>query len=327
MKSQAKRKKRIKWNQIIGWGIVVLLVGYGGYSHVVSKHRASKTVVARVNGNPIYESDIIKGMPASSFNMTAEDIKRSKLMRIITAMAIEQFLDKHHVEVDESIIQEEIAKLEKTPPSLGCACCTYPSLNEYLRSNAMTREDLYNDIKRNLSLEVYAKKSWEEAHPDPAEVLKEIAAESQMIRRNYVRGWQIFFNTFQQPGDQQEIQKTASQNAKTAWERLQKGDDFETVAKEMSEDMTSKDKGGYLGFTDGSAYGREFQQALHTLKPKELSKIVQSTWGYHIIKYEPMSDADIAEFFSDHFIQREQERVTKEIMDSTKIEILLPDID
>ena len=67
-------------------------------------------------------------------------------------------------------------------------------------------------------------------------------------------------------------------------EKLNAGEDFATLAKELSTDTTSGEKGGDLDwFTVGDMI-TEFNDAAYALEINEISKPVQSQFGYHIIQ-------------------------------------------
>ena len=71
--------------------------------------------------------------------------------------------------------------------------------------------------------------------------------------------------------------------AKKVLERINKGEDFATVAKELSIDA-SKSNGGDLGyFTEGQMIP-DFEAACFKLQPGQTSGIVKTQFGYHIIK-------------------------------------------
>lgn len=68
--------------------------------------------------------------------------------------------------------------------------------------------------------------------------------------------------------------------------RIDAGEDFAKVAKELSLDTATKDKGGELGFVnyDNSGLEESFINAALKLKVGEVSSPVQTSYGYHIIK-------------------------------------------
>jgi hypothetical protein len=59
---------------------------------------------------------------------------------------------------------------------------------------------------------------------------------------------------------------------------------FADLAKKNSQDPGSKDKGGSLGTFPRGAMVKEFEQALLALKPGEISPVIETPYGYHIIR-------------------------------------------
>lgn len=72
--------------------------------------------------------------------------------------------------------------------------------------------------------------------------------------------------------------------AKTVEDRLAKGEDFATVAKELSTDTGSAAKGGDLGWFGKGAMVAEFETAAFSQKVGEIGPPVKSQFGYHIIQ-------------------------------------------
>lgn len=79
--------------------------------------------------------------------------------------------------------------------------------------------------------------------------------------------------------------------AKATLERLKKGEDFATVAKEVSEDQATKEKGGDLGFVARGRTEESFENAAFALDPGGLSEVVKTRFGYHILKVEERKEA------------------------------------
>ena len=73
--------------------------------------------------------------------------------------------------------------------------------------------------------------------------------------------------------------------AEEVLKRARAGEDFTKLAQEFSSDP-SKDKGGDLGWFGHGQMVPEFEQAAFALKPGEISNVVQSKFGFHIIKLE-----------------------------------------
>ncbi len=82
--------------------------------------------------------------------------------------------------------------------------------------------------------------------------------------------------------------KVDDQQAKAKLEevqqRLAKGEDFATLAKEFSQDPGSSSKGGDLGYAGKGVYDPAFEEALYALNKDQVSQPVRSDYGWHLIK-------------------------------------------
>lgn len=65
--------------------------------------------------------------------------------------------------------------------------------------------------------------------------------------------------------------------------RIQKGESFEKLAKEYSDDEFSAGRGGDLGFAPKGTYLEQFENYIWTAPLNELGEIVQTSHGYHLI--------------------------------------------
>ena len=88
------------------------------------------------------------------------------------------------------------------------------------------------------------------------------------------------------PKPKQLTKEEAKQKAQSILERARKGEDFAKLARENSDDPGSKDKGGEYDFFSKGRMIPEFETAAFALKPGQISDVVETSFGYHIIKLE-----------------------------------------
>jgi len=65
---------------------------------------------------------------------------------------------------------------------------------------------------------------------------------------------------------------------------VKNGIDFSELAKRNSDDKGSAVNGGDLGFAKKGVFVKEFEEALFSMKPEDVSDVIETEFGYHIIK-------------------------------------------
>lgn len=87
------------------------------------------------------------------------------------------------------------------------------------------------------------------------------------------------------PGAKPEDTLAAYNKIQAARAKVLKGADFATVAKEVSDDPTAKENGGYIGFVTGLQIpDNALEDAIFDTKEGAVSEIFRSRYGYHIVK-------------------------------------------
>jgi peptidyl-prolyl cis-trans isomerase D len=80
--------------------------------------------------------------------------------------------------------------------------------------------------------------------------------------------------------------------------RLEQGEDFAALAKEVSDDSGSAGEGGDLGFAGPGVYDPAFEEALYALTENTVSAPVRSEFGWHLIKLLDTQAPEVPSFAS-----------------------------
>lgn len=124
------------------------------------------------------------------------------------------------------------------------------------------------------------------------------------------------------PGGREEARK----KAQTILERVRSGEDFAALAKEHSDDEASKIEGGDLGFFGRGSMVPQFEQAAFALKPGEVSDMVETEYGFHIIKVEEQREPSLDDpEFQDQVVMKldrsKLEKKIEEIAAASQVEV------
>jgi peptidyl-prolyl cis-trans isomerase SurA len=95
------------------------------------------------------------------------------------------------------------------------------------------------------------------------------------------------------PKPSAEAKKKAKAKADSILVELKKGGDFELIAKRESMDPGSKAQGGDLGWNRRGAMVPEFERMMFALPPGQISPVVETAFGYHIIKVDRVQAAEV----------------------------------
>lgn len=127
--------------------------------------------------------------------------------------------------------------------------------------------------------------------------------------------------------------KKAQAEANSVRAQLRKGADFATLAKEHSQDPGSAANGGDLNFVPRGKTDPAFEQAAFALKPGQLSGVVESPFGFHIIKMIAHRDArtvplqevkpQLEQFLKQQKLQEKTAAFVEQLKAKAKIEILM----
>ncbi|PID56398.1 MAG: parvulin peptidyl-prolyl isomerase [Ignavibacteriae bacterium] len=152
----------------------------------------------------------------------------------------------------------------------------------YGMSTEKIRREMRDDTRKNLMAEMLKNQKFGQIDVTRREV-KEFFEEYEdslgMIAEKYKLA-HVFVN----PKAGKKLKKKAKDFAKSLLDSIKKGADFAELAKKNSDDPGSKNSGGDLGFVKRGVFYPEFESAAFKLDEGELSDIVESPVGFHIIQ-------------------------------------------
>lgn len=254
--------------------IAVVWIGCGGLS---------QSAIAEVDGKVITKNDFDKAVNETRQQYGAESVPATDSQeydafrkQIAERLVIEEVIwheaDKMGVTAKEEDINMQVDTYRQQAGG-------EEQFENLLKENNLTLDALRDNVRKSLLFQGVYK----EATSDIPEITDEEALK--------------YYNEhpaeFQAPETRKvsHILVADEATANKAKARLDAGEDFAAVAREMSTDPGSKDKGGALGDVPSrnSGFVPEFEQAMNQLAAGQTSGLVKSQLGYHIIRVESIT--------------------------------------
>lgn len=144
------------------------------------------------------------------------------------------------------------------------------------------RREFRNDVQERLLVETYQNKKFQEVQISRREVEEfyHTHRDSLPEMKESLKLSHILVNV-EPSADAVEAARKKIAEIKA---RLEKGEDFEELARQFSEDPGSASKGGDLGMMERGDLVKEFEEVAYALNPGEISDIVRTRFGFHIIQ-------------------------------------------
>ena len=248
--------------------------------------KAPGDMVAVVNGTIITQGEFDRVMDyelrrAAQSGQQIPDaqmpkIENSILDSLIVGELLFQESKKKGIQVKPETVTEQLTIVKKRFPSEA-------EFKKALEENKMTESKIKADIKRDMAIQQLLDK----------EVDQKVQITDEEGKTFYDTNPQLF----QQPervkashilikvdeGATEEKKVEARKKIKEVQEKVQKGEDFAELAKTYSEGPSAS-RGGDLGLFGRGQMVKPFEDAAFSLKPNETSDVVETKFGYHLIK-------------------------------------------
>lgn len=199
----------------------------------------------------------------SQNNLTPQMVRQRVLERLITEILVTQDAEKHNITIDASYVDDQIQSLKANYP-------TEQAWHDALEANGYDEASYRHAVELNLLTQKVQRDL----------IDKEDLSDEQLIR--YIKAKGSDFEC--RRSSHILFAKSNKEQAEKVLAKIKAGASFEACAHRYSVDNASKDQGGDIGWDYEAHFVDEYQSALKKLHVGEVSGLVESQFGYHIIK-------------------------------------------
>lgn len=323
----------VKVSIVLG-AVLVALGSQAGAADSAGK--APGGFVAKVNGVGVPQAEFDRswefflqrsGIPAGHGDKDGKvlEFRKQVLDRLIDEELLFQEAKRLKRVVGKDAVEAEVGKTRSQFP-------TPEAFKEALAQNKLTEADLRAVISRNMSIQAFLEQG----------VAKGVAVSDAEVHDFYTGNRDKFESPEQARArhilvavDEKADDKTrqaAKAKADDLLAQLKGGANFEELANKSS-DCPSAPQGGDLGFFGHGQMVPEFDEAAFALKPGELSGVVATKFGYHLIKLEErkaaglVPEAEAAPKIREYLVTQKNGEAVDELLEKlrakAKIEMLL----
>ena len=250
------------------------------------ENKPSQDKVSVVNGSVITRADFdrelkhaqgrlsTKGIPLGTSRLT--QLKKEVLEQLIERELLYQESQKRGIKVHERAINEQLKTLKKRFTS-------EKDFRNILTKMNLSEDAIKSQFKRDRAIQEFMDKEFiEKVTISDKEIKAYYDSKRDLFKQpEQVRASHILVSVDSKGGASQKAE--ARKKIEKIQQKLHKGEDFAALAKEFSQ-CPSSAKGGDLGYFKRGQMVKPFEEAAFALNPGEVSDIVETRFGYHLIK-------------------------------------------
>ena len=290
-------------------------------------------VIARVNGEAInkieFEKAIksVEGRAGSSVPADQRDrVYRGVLDQLIAYRLLMQETKSRNIEVPEADVDARIAQIKQQFPNedafkktLAERSMTVEQLREDAKSDMRVAKMLESEVNTKVSVQPTDVNTFYQQNPDKFQQPERVRASHILVRTP--------------ENADAKAKEAAKTKASELLAQVKSGKDFAELAKQHSQDPGSAAQGGDLGFFQKGQMVGAFERAAFALKPGEVSGVVETPFGFHIIKMAEKQDArtmpidevkpQIEQFLQNQQRQQKTQAFIESLKSKGKVEILI----
>ncbi|MGD0059171.1 MAG: peptidylprolyl isomerase [Verrucomicrobiia bacterium] len=304
---------------------------------VAATAAAGGEVVARVNGADITRKDLDMAIQSYSYQMARQGrrvppgqtaaLQQNALDQLIGRQLILQEGSKQVPADIEKKVQEQVDQAkagkggdEEFKKTLADNGVTLEQFTREVRDGIIIRETLQSVVDKRVKISPEDARAFYDSNPE------------QFKQPELVRASHILIRCSPDATDEVKREKRAQIDA--ALSLVKGGSKFAEVAKKVSEDPGSAENGGDLGYFPRGRMVPEFDTAAFSMKTNEISGVITTQFGYHILQVtgrkpaQTMPFDEVKDKLTDYLKQKKGSDVTRtyvaDLRSSAKVEVFLP---
>ncbi len=196
--------------------------------------------------------------------------------KLLAAQAVIDSVDVKDDEVDNDVDRRMRSMIQRAGGQ--------DRLEQFLgRSVIQYKDEIRPDIKEELTAQKMQQKITSNVNTTPDDVRKffnAIPKDSLPTFNKEIEVGEIAFNPKMNAAEKESYRAKAEE----LLARVKKGDDFGALARLYSQDPSTAQEGGDLGFADRSTYVKEFSAWAFKLKAGEISPVFETDFGFHFLQ-------------------------------------------
>ena len=254
-----------------GSGIIV-----GNYEKVLGLNKQS---IEAYYGNTIWDQEIEEGVKYK------DKFKEMILDQMIYTEAIYEAAKKENLLPTEEEVNKSIEEFNTSIKDND-------AYKKQLKELGIDDNFLKYQFERNLASDNYKEKFNKDNSVTNDEIKKYYDENKDDFYIDQVEASHILIKTIDDEDKKLSDEKKAEakKKAEEVLAKAKAGEDFSELAKEYSQDTVSAKNGGDLGFFKKGEMVKPFEEAAFSMKVGEISDLVESDFGYHIIKVTDKED-------------------------------------
>lgn len=254
------------------------------------------SVVATVNGKAISLSEFdrevqnvqmqtSRQLPPEALAQLMPQMRLQAMTNLVNKQLLLQAIVDRKITVSDDELKKSLAEVMKNvPPG--------ETLDEALKHAGIAKNDFMQQMTESLAIQKLLEQETKSVTATDADLTTYYAEHPDRFKRGESVSARHILIMFA-PGDDDAKKAEKKKRMEAIRVRLVKGEDFAKVCTETSEDPGSKDNGGlYEDFPRGRMVP-PFENAAFTQKIGEIGPIVETSFGYHIIKVEKHTEPSV----------------------------------